>query len=178
MNQKKNTPTPKRKDQEAKNSRPLVASVAPKVELTKEQKKEAKLKRRKQNYQEREKMHKAYASGDERHLPLKDRGAARKMTRTLVDAHRSPAEFFLPTIIVILLVSSFTAARFPIVTFMLTVATWVYIFVIMLHMFIRVRGIKQKLKQKFKAEELRGITFYAVSRMTQLRRMRLPKVGV
>lgn len=175
----KQVPTPKRKDQESKNARPLVASAAPKVELTKEQKKEERDKRRAQDLAARAKMHEAYTTGDERHLPLKDRGAARKMARELCDAQRSPAEFFLPTIIAVLLISTFTTSRFPIVAFIMTVAVWVYIIIIAMYLVVRTRQIKRKVTEKYgQKEDLRGLAFYAVSRMTQLRAMRLPKVGV
>ena len=47
----------------------------------------------------------ALKAGDERNLPVRDRGPVRKYARDLVDARRSVAEFFLPFALVILVLS-------------------------------------------------------------------------
>ena len=92
----KGRPTPKRRDAEA--SRPR-RSLAPAVK--KADRKALKAQQRKK----REELRGAYMRGEERALPTRDKGPARKFARNYVDSRYSVAEFFMPLLMVVLLLS-------------------------------------------------------------------------
>ena len=92
----KGRPTPKRRDAEA--SRPR-RSLAPAV--NKADRKALKAQQRKK----REELRGAYMRGEERALPTRDKGPARKFARNYVDSRYSVAEFFMPLLMVVLLLS-------------------------------------------------------------------------
>ena len=92
----KGRPTPKRRDVEA--SRPR-RSLAPAVK--KADRKALKAQQRKK----REELRGAYMRGEERALPTRDKGPARKFARNYVDSRYSVAEFFMPLLMVVLLLS-------------------------------------------------------------------------
>ena len=87
----KNRPTPKRKDQEAANRRPLV------VADRKAAKSVDRKKRREAQLQQRDAM----ATGDDAHLPARDKGPVRRYIRDYVDARWNLGEFMLPVMIVV-----------------------------------------------------------------------------
>ena len=91
----KNRPTPKRRDQEAARRRPLVPTdrKAAKRHAREERRKAAAL------------QHKAMLSGDEVHLPPRDRGPVRRFIRDYVDARWNLGEWLLPVMLVTLIVS-------------------------------------------------------------------------
>ena len=86
-NEGKGRPTPTRREAEAKRPR---RSLAPAV--NKGDRKALKAQQRKK----REELRGAYMRGEERALPTRDKGPARKFARNYVDARYSVAEFFMP----------------------------------------------------------------------------------
>src|SRR6476619_6571039 len=91
----KNRPTPKRRDQEAARKRPLVVTdrkAARDTERTK--RREAQLKQRQ-----------AMVTGDDSHLPVRDKGPVRRYIRDYVDARWNLGEFMLPVMVVVLALS-------------------------------------------------------------------------
>jgi hypothetical protein len=83
----KNRPTPKRRDQEAANKRPLIVT-------------DRKVARSKDKVARREGMAKQRAgmlAGDERYLPARDKGPRRRFIRDSVDARWNIGEFMLPS---------------------------------------------------------------------------------
>ncbi|GHT82213.1 hypothetical protein FACS1894125_4440 [Actinomycetota bacterium] len=179
----KKKPTPKRKDAEAKNIRPLVQDKkAPKKELSKEEKAQLKEKQRTEANALREKQNAALQSGDQKHLPERDKGEVRKYVRELVDEKHNPAEYFLPIVIVVILASLFLNGVDYRASFALTIAVYGYLIVAGIYLFFKVRKIKGKVNEKFTStkydDEKRGVGSYALNRMTQPRKLRLPKVGV
>ena len=91
---RKGRPTPKRKEAEAANKRPLVPV---------DRKSAAKAAREAQR-ERREREYKAMQTGDERYLPARDRGPVRRYVRDYVDARYSLGEFFLPIAAVCLVI--------------------------------------------------------------------------
>lgn len=123
------------------------------------------------------KQREALKTGDEKYLPQRERGPVRKFCRDYVDRRWNFAEFLLPFLALVLIVSvvgngaQWGAAA----TFLLYP---VIIFGTVIDEFILVRGLKKQLKQRFSADETRGSVAYSVLRSTQLRRFRLPKPQV
>jgi hypothetical protein len=160
----KNRPTPKRSVAQAANKRPLVPSnrkVAGKV--SREQLREQRLQSRQ-----------AMLSGDERHLPARDAGPEKRFVRDFVDARYSVAEFLLPLVAVVFIV---TLTRLPLVLFVTTVITYFGILAVLIDsVYLRYR-LRKQLTEKFGSVS-KGTIFYAITRTLQLRRFRMPRAKV
>ena len=91
----KNRPTPKRRDQEAARKRPLVQNNP------RELKRMDRAKRR----EESAKMRQAMVTGDEKHLPPRDKGPVRRFVRDSVDARFNLGEWLLPLMLAVLALS-------------------------------------------------------------------------
>ena len=97
------------------------------------------------------------------------------MTRDFVDRRRTIAEFMLPLLLVILVLSFFKNPT--IVSFVFT--TWIaLIFAIIIDETFLVIGLKRELKRRFEPAQIKGATFYAILRTTQIRRLRLPHPAI
>lgn len=164
----KGRPTPKRKEAEAANKRPLVPTDR------KAATKDGRSKAREQRALEYEAMR----TGDERNMPAKDRGPVRRFCRDYVDARFNLGEFFLPAAAVFL-VLQFTLARTPL-AFIAILALYVYILASMLDAFFLWRGLRKRLAAKFgEASTLpRGLAMYSILRAFQIRPSRMPKPQV
>ncbi|MGN8245339.1 DUF3043 domain-containing protein [Cellulomonas soli] len=162
----KGRPTPKRKEAEAANRRPLVPE---------DRKAAAKVQRAKAREQ-RDREYQAMQTGDERYMPAKDRGPVRRYIRNHVDARRNLGELFLPVAFVFLLLQFFVARSSPVLAFAALVVLYVYITATIVDGWLLWRGLKKRLRAKFGDEaNQRGLTMYAVTRAFQIRRARLPK---
>ncbi|MCI1983720.1 MAG: DUF3043 domain-containing protein [Bifidobacteriaceae bacterium] len=162
--------TPKRKDAQARAVRPLI----PDPKDRKKRVKEERAKMRERQNEEYDAMQK----GDVAHMPRAERNPIRVYIRNYVDARWNLAEFFIPVAVVCLLGSLLISAAVPMLSFILALAMYVYLFIIIIDMFIMWRTLKKKLVEKFGDYQLvknaRGLS-YAMSRALQLRRFRLPK---
>jgi Protein of unknown function (DUF3043) len=117
----------------------------------------------------------ALATGDERYLPLRDRGPVRRFARDFVDAKWHVAEFFLPVAVLILVMSMMPSLQAKNVSLLL----WTGVIVmIVVDSIVTARSLKKALRERFTEENLRGVTWYALMRTLQMRRMRLPKPQV
>ena len=165
----KGRPTPSRKEAEAANKRPLVPT---------DRKAAAKDARAKARI-DRDLEYRAMQTGDERHLPARDRGPVRRYVRDHVDARWSLGEFFMPVAAAFLVLAAIStrinAALFTIVT----LALYVYVIAAFIDGFILWRGLRKKLTAKFGVAALpKGLATYAALRAFQLRPTRLPKPQV
>ena len=162
----KNRPTPKRKDQEAANRRPLVVTDRKAARNTdRDKRREAQLKQRA-----------AMVTGDDAHLPARDKGPVRRYIRDFVDARYNLAEFMLPVMILVLALS-FTgnATVFAFVS----IAVYALLLAAAVDAFLMWRRLKPKLIAKFGADKVgRGLAMYAVMRTVQFRRSRMPRALV
>jgi hypothetical protein len=159
----KNRPTPKRREREAARKRPLV------VTDRKAAREADRLKRREAQL----KMRQAMATGDDAHLPARDKGPVRRFIRDSVDARWSLGEFMLPVMLVVLALSfvrtSWALTIVLVMVYGLLVAAAV-------DAFLMWRRMKKKLVAKFGAAgEARGLAMYAVMRAFQMRRSRMPR---
>jgi hypothetical protein len=157
--------TPTRKEAEAARKKQMKVPVTRKDQAKRERaaREELRLKQRD-----------ALKTGDEKYLPVRERGPVRKFTRDYIDRRWNFAEFLLPFLALVLVISiigrdaQWSAAA----TFFL------YPFIILgtvIDEFIIVRGLRKQFKARFSPDETRGSVAYAVLRSTQLRRFRLPK---
>ncbi|MFF0743307.1 DUF3043 domain-containing protein [Streptomyces sp. NPDC004111] len=121
------------------------------------------------------KQREALASGDERYLPVRDKGPVRKFTRDFVDSRFFVAEFFLPMAVIILVLSMVQVGNLQTIALLLWMIVIVLIVIDSIGLAIR---LKKQLKARFPNESLRGATAYGLMRSLQMRRLRLPKPQV
>ncbi len=162
----KNRPTPKRRDQEAANKRPLVVTDRKVAKNT------DRVKRREAMAKQRVAMQ----TGDESGLPLRDKGPERRYIRDYVDARWSVGEVMLPFMLIVLLLSLVPAVAAKFGVFILVYGLLIVAVVDALIMW---RKIKKALIEKFGLGTVpRGAATYAVMRTFQLRPTRMPKPQV
>ncbi len=162
----KNRPTPKRSVQEAARKQPLV------VTDRKVAKDRDKTKRREAMARQRAAM----VSGDDAHLPARDKGPERRYIRDYVDARWSVGEVILPVMVLVLLLSFLKTSWALMLVF---VVTYGLIAVAVLDAFLMWRRIKARVSDKFgPASVPSGGAMYAVMRAFQLRPTRMPKPQV
>ena len=160
----KNRPTPKRRDQEALNKRPLIVTDR---KAATQQDKAAR----------REAMAKQRAGmlvGDEKYLPARDKGPRRRFIRDSVDSRWNIGEFMLPIMLIVLLLS-FVRTNWA----LLLVFVMVYglILVAILDAVLMWRRTRRKVEDRFGQSE-KGDAWYAIMRAFQMRRTRMPKPQV
>ncbi len=161
---RKGRPTPTRKEAEAARKERLKPTRDRKEMVRRERQRRA---------TQRQKAREALVSGDEKHLPPRDQGPARAFTRHLVDARLNVAEFLLPLLLVILLLSFVRS----LINLQITIwmATIVGTTLDTLWLGFRLR---RELSARFTKQERRGAILYGLLRSSQLRRLRLPKPKV
>lgn len=159
----KNRPTPKRRDQEAARKQPLV------VADRKVARQQARAERTKAMNQTRQAM----LTGDERHLPARDKGPARRYIRDYVDARWSLGEFMLPVMLIVLALSFIRQTWAMTLVFILVYSLILFA---VLDAVLMWRRIKKQLIAKFGADKIgSGNAFYAIMRAFQMRRTRMPR---
>lgn len=162
----KNRPTPKRSVQEAARKKPLVVT----------DRKAANAAARKSRREAAALQRQAMMTGDERYLPVRDRGPVRRYIRDVVDSRWTAGEFLLPVMIltmVMMLIQQVWAAT---ASFVLL---WGYLVVAIFDGWLMWRRLKRRLYAKFGDDGLgKGNASYAVLRAYQLRRSRMPKPQV
>lgn len=165
---KKGRPTPKRAEAEARNRRPLV----PKNRGT------ARKNQRQVNASIRERQRQALLSGDERGMPVRDRGPVRRWVRDYVDARWNIGEFFLPVALVVVIATLFLGNN-PAFAFYTIIALYTVVLVSVVDAIVLGRFLKKGLRSRFgEAQIPSGTVMYGVMRSFQIRRTRLPKPKV
>ena len=158
--------TPKRKEAEAARK---IRAKPPRT------RKEAAKVVRKKRYEERMKMREAMDTGEERYLPARDRGKVRRYVRDFVDSRYNVAEFLLPLLVVILLLSFLQTQWAVLALFGLWIVTILGTALDSIYLIFRLR---RELRRRFPDESRRGCLPYGVLRSSQLRRFRMPKPQV
>jgi Protein of unknown function (DUF3043) len=176
----KGRPTPKRSEAEANRYRSLTGSTtsgrnrssttaAPGRKLTPEEKDKVRA--------ERNKQIQAMKRGEEWALQPRDRGPMKKLARDYVDAHRRPSEFYMYALILLVLSlavgRSHTALNHDLQYALIAIIAVIIVDALMLR-----RSISNLAKDRLPGVSTRGITFYAIMRALQLRRLRNPAPGV
>lgn len=164
----KGRPTPRRKEREAARRRPL--GGVDRRTAAKEQR--ARLK------EQREREYQAMLTGDERYMPLRDRGPVRRWVRDYVDARRNLGEYFLPVSIGMVFLTLLAQSN-PGLTLLVLGLLYLVVFAAIIDGFVLSRRLKKKLAAKFGEAVLpRGTLVYGVLRAFQMRRTRLPRPQV
>jgi hypothetical protein len=166
--QGKGRPTPKRRDAEGKR-RQYVS--APK------DRKEAYRQMRAKQAAERDRARQGMLAGDERYLPVRDKGPARKFARDWVDSRRLPSQYFLPFSLLILLATWVPwpmAVRAQVLGYVVTIG-WpiMMIGVLFTSVFVSFK-VKRLVAEKLPNEPVKGVGFYAAMRALQIRKLRFP----
>ncbi|MGX1160928.1 DUF3043 family protein [Arthrobacter sp. SLBN-100] len=162
----KGAPTPTRKAQEAARRRPLVP----------EDRKASKAAERQAVQDQRLKMRQALDTGDEKFLPLRDKGPQKRFARDYVDARFSLGEYLMFGALVFVLVSLVVPASSDMMIYVLG-GFWVMFLAVFVDVFILSRQLRKRLAAKF-GEVERGTVWYGSMRSLQFRKLRLPKPQV
>ncbi|MER7555351.1 DUF3043 domain-containing protein [Nocardioides sp. NPDC126508] len=161
----KGRPTPSRKEAEA----------ARKARLKQPRtRKEINAANRAQRSEQGDKMRQAMKTGDERYLPLRDKGPVKRFIRDWIDARFTFAEIVLPVLIIALVV--------PYISLELAMYSQLFTLVVMATVVVNLIALRfmlrKELKRRFPDDDLKGTTYYAIMRAIQIRFLRLPKPQV
>ena len=159
----KGRPTPKRRDAQKRRRGPVPTN-----------KKEAAAQRRAQAREQRMLQRQALLSGDERHLPARDAGPAKRLARDVVDARFTLGQIFFGLIVVVFAASlaipkdySTVLAAVNLLSFLAVIAVFVDS--------VRVgRKAKSMVTAAYDDKSAYGVTAYAAIRAMQPRRFRRP----
>jgi hypothetical protein len=156
--------TPTRKEREAARKRPLVAGNSP----------EARRAARSTSQAQRERARVGMQNGEERYLPIRDRGPQKRYVRDYVDARWSVGELAIPLLVVLLVASVFSQQVQTIVTFGL----YAYLLIVVIDVLLLGRRLKIALGEKYGDTRVEKVRWYAAMRSIQFRLLRLPKPQV
>lgn len=155
----KGRPTPTRKEAEAARKQQLKPALT---------RKEAKAREREARARNRNAM----MAGDEKALLPRDQGPVKRAVREFVDGRRTVAELFLPGALLMLALGFVRSVDVQ----QLSLIVWlVLVLGIAVDALIWVRAMRKELRTRFEPSEIKGVTFYAIMRALQIRRLRVPK---
>ena len=177
----KGRPTPSRREAEARNKHPVVGGgpTTVRADATKAEKKAAKAARREAWNADRIKQREALISGDDRYLPQRDRGPARRFARDYVDARHSAGEYLLVAVMTVLLLSMLPTVALKAAAVAIQAASVIMLYglvlVVGVDTWLLRRRVQRLADAKFGPDKARGVGGYAMMRALQLRRTRLPR---
>ena len=157
--------TPTRKEKEAARKQPLVSS----------DRAAARRNARAQMQVQRERARVGMANGEEKFLPVRDRGPQKRYVRDYVDARFSVGELLIPFMFGVIILTFFPQ---PEVQTIGIIALWAFFAIAVIDVVILGFRLNRKLAVKFGAEKVEKVRWYAAMRALQLRLMRLPKPQV
>jgi hypothetical protein len=161
---KKGRPTPSRKDAQAAAKARATAGT---------DKKAAQATLRDKRSESNKRMREGMKNGEEKYLPARDQGPVKRAVRDWVDSRLMFTEFVLPILVLILVSGSINGLK----GFATILQSVTMVLLIVDVVSIRFR-LRKALAAKFPNETFKGTTFYAITRVLQLRFMRLPKPKV
>ena len=156
--------TPSRKEREAANKRPLVPS---------DRKEAARMERARLN-EERNKARIGLAAGDERYLPMRDRGPQKKFARDFVDARYNVGELMVPFMFLVIIMTFIPSLPVQESSFLVL---WAFFFIALIDVMILGVQLRKRITAKFGTLD-KGGRWYAGMRSLQMRPLRLPKPQV
>lgn len=156
--------TPSRKEREAANMRPLVPN---------DRKEAARMERARAN-EERNKARIGLAAGDERYLPMRDRGPQKKYARDFVDARYNVGELMVPFMFLVIIMTFIPSLPVQESSFLVL---WAFFFVALTDVMILGVQLRKRVTAKFGSVD-KGVRWYAGMRSLQMRPLRLPKPQV
>jgi hypothetical protein len=163
--QGKGRATPTRKEKEAARKQPLVSS----------DRAAARRNDRVQMQLQRERARVGMANGDEKFLPMRDRGPQKRYVRDYVDARFSVGELLIPLMFAVIIL---TFIPNPDVQTIGLLALWAFFALAVIDVVALGFILNRKLAAKFGADRVEKVRWYSAMRALQLRLMRLPKPQV
>ena len=150
---KKDRPTPSRREAEAARRQRLHQKLTPKESrrLTSQQNREQRL----------------------RAMNVREATPEKELLRDYVDTRFNLGEFLLPSLVVILALSFFSAV-YPAVTAITTLVMYLFIVAVLVDSWLLWRGFRRVLAQRLPDASTRGLMMYGINRAIQIRRFRLP----
>ena len=162
----KGRPTPTRKEREAANLRPLVS----------DDRRAAAKESRAKMAQQREKARVGMAAGEEKFLPMRDKGAQRRWLRDYVDARFSVGEVLIPVMFIVIVL---TFVNNDLTQLIGILGLWAFFIIAVIDAVVLGYVVTRKISERFGADKVqRGTRWYAAMRAMQLRLIRLPKPQV
>src|SRR3954471_2795989 len=159
----KGRPTPKRRDAQKRRRGPVPAN-----------KKDAQAQRRAQARESRMLQRQALLSGDERHLPARDAGPAKRLARDVVDSRFTLGQVFFGMILVVLVASLAIPTDYRTVLAAVKALSFLAVLLVFLDS-LRMGGrAKSMVTAAYDAKSAYGVTAYAAIRSMQPRRLRRP----
>lgn len=156
----KGRPTPKRSDARKRRRTATPAN-----------RKEAAALRRQRTREQRALQRQALLSGDERHLPPRDAGPAKRLARDVVDSRFTLGQVFFGLILGVLVLSFVPSRAVQTVANLLMLVTFAAVIVDSTRVG---RAARRAVEAKYGDKDAVGITSYALMRALQPRRMRRP----
>ena len=166
----KGRPTPRRKDQQAKNLHPVVPKDRAAAKREARAARDAAWKR----------QNEAMVTGEEKYLPSREKGPIKRYIRDFVDARFNLGEYFMPLIFVLLIISfgfSSLLPHYPLISFYTVLAMNGYLLLAIADAVWCWARLRRRLIAKFGQEKVKDegtILFYIMSRCFMLRRWRRP----
>ena len=161
----KGRPTPTRREKELARQRPLVSS----------DRSEARRNARAAMQVERDKQRIGMANGDEKYLPMRDRGPQKKYVRDYVDARFSVGELLIPVMVVVIILTTIQSSEVQVISML--VLYGFFVLAVGDAIFAGFR-VSRKLRAKYGEGNVEKVRWYTAMRAFQLRLMRLPKPQV
>lgn len=116
------------------------------------------------------------AAGEEKYLPLRDKGPQRRWIRDYVDARFSVGEILIPVMFVVIILTFVSNELLQLIGI---AGLWLFFLAAVIDGVILGMLVNRRLSEKFGADKVqRGNRWYAAMRGMQLRVMRLPKPQV
>jgi hypothetical protein len=156
--------TPSRKEREEINKRPLVPN---------DRKEAARMERARAN-EARNKARVGLAAGDERYLPMRDRGPQKKYARDFVDARYNVGELMVPFMFLVIIMTFIPNLAVQESSFLVL---WAFFFIALTDVMILGVQLRKRVTAKFGSVD-KGVRWYAGMRSLQMRPLRLPKPQV
>jgi len=164
----KGRPTPSRKEAEAQRKQTLKVPADPKA---------AKKAARARAAEERNASRAALMAGDEKALPARDAGPVKRYVRDYIDGRWAAAELFMPLAVIVLVVGFLPLESWGVGNAQgLVSMIWlmVTLFIIVDTTVLLMRMTRQLKARWPDPADRKGAVFYALMRVLQLRRLRLP----
>jgi hypothetical protein len=159
----KGRPTPKRRDAQKRRRAVVPAN-----------KKEAAAQRRAKMRESRQLQRQALLSGDERHLPARDAGPAKRLARDVVDSRFTLGQIFFGMILVVLLASLIIPKGYNTVLAAVNALSFLAVILVFLDSVRVGRKAKSMVAAAYDDKSAYGITAYSAIRAMQPRRLRRP----
>lgn len=160
--EKKGKATPKRKDAVAKTKINSITAPVSKADRAKN---------REALKAARAEARAAYMRGDQNALPARDRGPVKKFVRDYIDSRRSLGEYFLPLMVIVLMLTLVPSVEIRFFAIILMYSAMAYS---VAYGFITTSRIKKLVSERFPGEPTKGLGIYGWLRSTQMRRLRAP----